>query len=240
MNLIEAHAHELLSLKGYSHCRLRYCFGNDDRLVFFGSADVRRLAQRFLQPEERAVIQRLVRQGLTLEVEAPNGLESPQPEVTVNSNNPESISSSEQVIVSLLVTAARSDVESIARTLEVEGRALIDAGSVPWSDRKLITFKTPTLTYEVERVPGDDPLGVLGDYDAETRSRMIDGELKYVDFVCRGVDESGRIAVEKRIREVCEETPLSPSPAVAREVLNEAINAARPKVQEALEELSPA
>jgi len=230
MKLVEEHAYEVMGHKGYGRCRLRYRFGDDDRVIFFGNAQAGRLADRFLKPKHRAVIRSLIRKGLRIRVEAPQGLDEPCPSLCVIADRPESISSNERAVVALLLSAATDDVQVIARALEVEGRALIDAGDVPMAERQLMTFRTPTLTFSVERVPGDTPFGVLGDYDMDTRESMISGNLKYADIVCRGVDCSGRVVVEKRFREVLERTPRSLAPESAREVLHKALDATRPEV----------
>jgi hypothetical protein len=223
MQLIEQHAYEMLARKGYGNCRLRYHFGDDDRVCFFGRPDLKRLASRFLMARDRAVVDQMIGKGFELLVSAPNGRDEPKPQLSVELNEPDSLNSTERLFALTMANAAIEDVNKIARRIEDEGRALIEAGQVAEDERELITFKTQTVTYRVRRVPGNDVLGVLGDYDHEAREHMIRGNLKYADILCQGVDANGEVVVEARIQEVTEYAPRPSLPAVALSALHTAI-----------------
>lgn len=230
--LLDFHFSNRLNDAGYESCKAlyRFNFNQGDNVVFFGSPDLTKLADRLMMGSEKAGVKRAIAKEAKLVV----GRHSHAPDVmTVQRTNWGSgLTDYEIEMFAAFMEAVAEDAKALCLELEAEGYRLIKAGYVEDDEVVLRSFSTRRFTLTLTKVRSKFfDIGFRGlDEGKALVSDFLEGKKRFFDLRA-SISAKGRSLVlgAASMREVTE-SPDTPDPSYdgcRRELIDMAVNKAR-------------
>jgi len=230
--LLDFHFSNRLKDAGYDSCKAlyRFNFNQGDNVVFFGSPDLTKLAERLMMGSEKAGVKRAIAKEARLAI----GRHSHAPDVIAihRTNWGSGLTDYEIEAFAFFMEAVAEDAKALCQELLAEGYCLISAGYIEDNEEVLRSFSTRRFTVTLTKVrseafdihfldPGEGKVLV---------SDFLEGKRRFFDLkVTITAKEHGFVlgtACQRDLTETIGVTDLSFG-GCREELINEAVNQAR-------------